>query len=622
MILSEGRFNGNRTSARQPANRGSLLRLISYTRRVWYLLVAVLVCLIMDSLLELAVPWVMGFMLLDRIIRQGDLSELPLVIMMLGGIFLGQKLFSFLEAYYQELANQHIVHELRCDFYEHIERLPLRFFERGRTGELLSRITGDVDTLEGLLSTLAKNVASQLIMFIGTLSFLFAVNSKLTMFVLPTIPALALSVFFVKRTIKRYSRRVRDLIGEISGLAGETFLGIRVVKASCGETFEAKRFSAKSLELLGARVRTAKLQSFYSSLVDACVLAGTIIVILVATPWVVSGFFTVGALVAYLGYLNKLYGPAKELTKVNFYMQKILAAADRVFEVMREPQEAEGKPGIQSGHGASEPNERILPQLVGAVRFERVSFGYDEDWPVLKEFSLEVERGEVVALVGHSGGGKTTVVNLLLRFYQPSSGRILIDGVPIDRIPLKALRRQIGLVQQETFLFSGTIADNIAYAKPEASYEQIVDAARAAYAHDFIMQLPQGYESLVGERGVKLSGGQRQRIAIARALLRDPRILIFDEATSHLDCESEQLVQQALERVAQGRTVFIIAHRLSTISHADKIVVIEDGGIVQVGRHEELLACDGIYRRLYGRQSSPFDAMEHAESNRAISKGR
>jgi len=337
---------------------------------------------------------------------------------------------------------------------------------------------------------------------------------------------------------------------------------------------------------------------------------------------VVSGFFTVGALVAYLGYLNKLYGPAKELTKVNFYMQKILAAADRVFEVMREPQEAEGKPGIQSGHGASEPNERILPQLVGAVRFERVSFGYDEDWPVLKEFSLEVERGEVVALVGHSGGGKTTVVNLLLRFYQPSSGRILIDGVPIDRIPLKALRRQIGLVQQETFLFSGTIADNIAYAKPEASYEQIVDAARAAYAHDFIMQLPQGYESLVGERGVKLSGGQRQRIAIARALLRDPRILIFDEATSHLDCESEQLVQQALERVAQGRTVFIIAHRLSTISHADKIVVIEDGGIVQVGRHEELLACDGIYRRLYGRQSSPFDAMEHAESNRAISKGR
>jgi len=233
MILSEGRFNGNRTSARQPANRGSLLRLISYTRRVWYLLVAVLVCLIMDSLLELAVPWVMGFMLLDRIIRQGDLSELPLVIMMLGGIFLGQKLFSFLEAYYQELANQHIVHELRCDFYEHIERLPLRFFERGRTGELLSRITGDVDTLEGLLSTLAKNVASQLIMFIGTLSFLFAVNSKLTMFVLPTIPALALSVFFVKRTIKRYSRRVRDLIGEISGLVGETFLGIRVVKASC-----------------------------------------------------------------------------------------------------------------------------------------------------------------------------------------------------------------------------------------------------------------------------------------------------------------------------------------------------------------------------------------------------
>jgi ABC-type multidrug transport system fused ATPase/permease subunit len=238
------------------------------------------------------------------------------------------------------------------------------------------------------------------------------------------------------------------------------------------------------------------------------------------------------------------------------------------------------------------------------VRFENVNFEYDEDRTVLKDFSLDVKPGEVVSLVGHSGGGKTTVVNLLLRFYRQKSGHILLDGRPIEDIPLSTLRRQIGLVQQETFLFSGTLRDNIGYANPDATTEQIMEAARAACAHDFIMQLPQGYRTEVGERGVKLSGGQRQRIAIARALLRDPSILIFDEATSHLDSESEQLVQQALERVAQGRTVFIIAHRLSSVWRADKIVVIEDGRLLELGNHEDLLASKGVYRRLYSLQLS------------------
>ncbi|HKZ78500.1 MAG TPA: ABC transporter ATP-binding protein [Pyrinomonadaceae bacterium] len=628
---------------------GSFRRLLSYTRVAWRLLLALFSCIIVKSLLELAVPWVMGFMLFDGVIAKQNLSALPKVVAALTALFLAQKAFSFLQEYLNELTNQRIVYRIRCDLYRHIERLPLKFFDRHRTGDLQARITGDVDTADGLLKTLVEDLASEVVMLIGTITFLFIVNPRLTAFVLPTIPALALSVFFFKRTIKRVARQLRDMIGEIASMAGETVSGIRVLKAFCGEEYEAERFSAKSLELLRARVGIAKLQSIYSSTVDVWVFAGTIIVILTASPRILAGTFTVGALVAYLSYLNKLYGPAKALSKINVSIQKILAAGDRIFEVMDVSSELELEQeanGLEKLPPAKKyllsPEElprrelitslglqetRVSPALQltsngapetpikGAVRFENINFEYDEEHPILKNFNLDVEPGEVISLVGHSGGGKTTVVNLLLRFYRPKTGRILIDGVPIEQIPLTSLRQQIGLVQQETFLFSGTLRDNIAYANPHATTEQIMDAARAAYAHDFIMQLPKGYRTEVGERGVKLSGGQRQRIAIARALLRDPKILIFDEATSHLDSESEQVVRQALERVAQGRTVFVIAHRLSSVWRADKIVVIEDGELIQLGNHQDLLASNGVYRRLYSLQlGAHADALTDPEA--------
>jgi len=576
----------------------------------------------------------MGFLLFDGVIAKRNLGALPKVVGILVVIFLSQKAFSFLQEYLNELTNQRIVHRIRCDLYAHIERLPLRFFDRHRTGDLQSRLTSDVDTADGLLKTLVEDLASEVVMLIGTISFLIVVNPRLTAFVLPTIPALAVSVFFFKRTIKRVARELRDLIGEIASLAGETISGIRVLKAFCGEDFELARFSGKSVELLRARVGIAKLQSVYSSTVDVWVFAGTMIVIVTASPRILAGTFTVGALVAYLSYLNKLYGPAKALSKINVSIQKILAAGDRIFEVMDVSSEWDADnetAGAANGSNGKKyylmaenlPRKELISldlqevkatalttpskdltngKLTGAVRFENVSFEYEENRPVLKNFNLDVAPGEVISLVGHSGGGKTTVVNLLLRFYRPSSGRVLVDGLPIEQVPLSTLRRQIGLVQQETFLFSGTLRDNIAYANPEATTEEIMEAARAAYAHDFIMQLPKGYRTEVGERGVKLSGGQRQRIAIARALLCNPSILVFDEATSHLDSESEQLVRQALERVAQGRTVFIIAHRLSSVWRADKIVVIEDGELIQLGSHQDLLASNGVYRKLYSLQ--------------------
>jgi subfamily B ATP-binding cassette protein MsbA len=624
---------------------------MNYARVAWHLLLALFLCIIAKSLLDLAVPWVMGFMLFDGVIAKGDLNALPKVVAALVAIFLAQKGFSFLQEYLNELANQQIVHQIRCDLFRHIERLPLRFFDRNRTGDLQSRLTSDVDTADGLLKTLVQDLATEVVMLIGTISFLIVVNPRLTLFVLPTLPALAVSVFFFKRTIKRVARQLRDLIGEMASIAGETISGIRVLKAFVGEEFEAERFSTKSTDLLKARVGIAKLQSVYSSTVDIWIFIGTMIVVVASSKSIIAGTFTVGALVAFLSYLNKLYGPAKALSKINVSIQKILAAGDRIFEVMDVPAEPEVET-LTNGHHAERKSKKyfVVPErlpshdrgalglaevkavakiaeqngtenkgLTGSVRFENVDFAYDEERRVLKNFTLDVAPGEVVSLVGHSGGGKTTVVNLLLRFYRPTAGRLLIDGVPIEQIPLSQLRRQIGLVQQETFLFSGTLRDNIAYANPEATTEEIMEAARQAQAHDFIMGLPKAYRTEVGERGIKLSGGQRQRIAIARAFLRNPRILIFDEATSHLDSESEQLVRQALEKIAQGRTVFTIAHRLSSIWRADKIAVIEDGELIQLGSHQDLMKSDGIYRRLYSLQlDSHFRPLDMDEDILAV----
>ena len=586
------------------AGRGSLAKLIPYAVGIWPLLASTLVCILAGSLLELTVPWVMGFLLLDTVIKQARLDELPRVVFLLVAIFLGQKGVGFLQDYFQELANQRLVHKLRCDLFHHLQCLPVRFFDRGRTGELTARVTSDIDSVEGFLPTLVDDVVTDAVLLLGTLYFLFRVQPRLTLYVAPTVLVLAFALLLFRPRVKRFARRVRAMIGDLAAMASETLAGVRVVKGFLGEDYEVRRFAAQSLQVLRARVGVVTLRSLCYATVDLGVLLGTIIVVSVAAPKVVAGTFSVGALVAYLGYLGKLYGPAKRLSKVNVSIQKTLAAAERIFEVMDLPPEETARvaaaPVLRPAFPAG-----VSPQSAPGVLFEQVTFSYGGGRPALKDFTLDVAPGEAVALVGRSGAGKTTVVNLLLRFYAPDSGRILLDGVPLDQIPLGELRGQIGLVSQDVFLFSGTIRDNIAYALPTATDEDVVEAARRANAHGFISALPQGYASSAGERGVQLSGGQRQRIAIARAWLRRPRLLILDEATSHLDSESEHYVQEAFDRVARGRTVFLIAHRLSTLWNADKIVVIENGTTVQVGRHEELLQSAGIYRRLYRLQQRP-----------------
>ncbi|MBI3668905.1 MAG: ABC transporter ATP-binding protein [Acidobacteria bacterium] len=584
-------------------------RLFGYALGVWNLLLTLVLCVIASSLLELAIPWIIGFLLLDRVIKQHDPNRLPFVVFLLTGAFVGQQIVEFVKNVTQELANQRLVNRVRCDLYEHTLALPVRFFDKGRTGDLLSRVTGDIAALEDFLTTLIQDIGSEVVMLIGSLAFLFKINARLTITLIPTVVALAASVFFFKKRVKKLSSRVRGFIGDLASLAEEAFGGIRIVKAFCAERLEHKSFQAKSLEVLRGQVKAKRLAAVYGSTVELWVFAGTLIVVLLATPKVLGGALTIGGLVAYLSYLNKLYGPVKKLSKINLSMQKILASADRVFEIMNvAPETANGFLRERPVRPAPRFGTPVSEKISGAVQFDRVSFGYEPENLVLKDFDLQVKPGEVVALVGPSGSGKTTVVNLLLRFYKPTSGRILIDGVSLDLFPVGDLRRQIGVVPQETFLFSGSVRDNIALANPAATDEQVIEAACAANAHDFIMQSPKGYLSQVGERGVQLSGGQRQRIAIARALLRDPRIIIFDEATSQMDAESERLIQEALEEVAQGRTAFIIAHRLSTVRRADKIVVIEDGRIVEVGNHDELLGREGVYRKLYALQMSGLDS--------------
>jgi ATP-binding cassette, subfamily B, bacterial MsbA len=595
----------------EQSRKGTFRRLLGYAAGVWPILTTLGICILGSTLLDLARPWIFGFMLVDRVIRHHDLARLSTVVWLLTGAFIGQQIFDFGSDVLQELANQRLVNRVRCDLYAHTMALPVECFDRGRTGDLLSRLTGDIDTVENFLDTLMQNIGSESVKLIGALIAMFAVSVKLTLFLLPTVLALSCSVLFFRKPVKRFSRRVRNLLGDMSSMAEESIGGVRVVKTFCAEKFEWARFAGKSVELLKGRVRLKKLSALYSTSVELCIFAGTLIVIKVGTPWVVvAGTITIGGLVAFVTYLDKLYGPVKSLSKMNLSIQKILAAGDRVFEVMDitpEPVNRLQEHSLSTLSGLGILEDVPIP-ITGDIRFEDVSFGYNPENLVLKNVSLHVKAGEVVALVGPSGGGKTTIANLLLRFYKPTSGQILIDGRPLAQLPLEALRKQIGVVSQETYLFSGSGRDNIAYADPHSTDDQIVDAATAAHAHGFLFVSQNGYLTEVGERGVQLSGGQRQRIAIARAILRNPRILIFDEATSHLDSESEELIQESLEKISRGRTVFVIAHRLSSVRRADKIAVIENGMVVQYGSHDELIVREGVYRRLYSLQ------MESSES--------
>jgi ATP-binding cassette, subfamily B, bacterial MsbA len=533
---------------------------------------------------------------LGRVIDPGadPLDALTVLSVAVFLVFMLKNVFDYLQHYLVAMLEQSVTRDLRNQVYAHMLELDLRFYGRTRTGQILTRLTSDVDLLRTLVTKNVATLVTSLLQIVAAVAILVLISWQLTLIALVVMPV----TFGVWRKLlaplRRGDRRVLELGGEVASHLQETVSGVRQVKAAAAEGFERGRFRQLTQHYYKAVVRTERVRALASPLSETMGALGTVLLLWYGGRMVLlDGTIGPDGFILFLGLSMKLYQPAKWISKFPSIVQPGLAAADRVFEFLDTPVEMVDGPGLREFTG-----------LRAGITFERVGFGYSPDAQVLHDIDFEAAAGTVTALVGPSGGGKTTLVDLVARFYDPTAGRILFDGVDLREISPRTLRQRLGIVTQETVLFHDTVRANIAYALPGATAAQVEAAARAANAHEFIMALPDGYETRLGERGTRLSGGQRQRIAIARAILRDPPILIFDEATSALDSESEQLVQEAIELLLRGRTVFVIAHRLSTVRYADQIVVLEAGRIVQQGRHEALLAEGGLYGRLHRIQVS------------------
>jgi subfamily B ATP-binding cassette protein MsbA len=522
----------------------------------------------------------------------GPLEAVQGIILLILLVFALKNVFDFLRAYLVARVEQGVTRDLRNQVYQHLLDLDLAFFGRTRMGQIVSRMTHDVEQLRTLVTKELAKILSSAFEFAAAVVFMTAISWKLTLAAFLVIPGTMAVWGPLVSKLRRGDRRVLNLAGDVNSHIQETLTGIRLVKASGAEEMERGRFRGLTYDYFRTFVRTERLRALAAPLTEMLAAVGTVVILWYgARLVVVDGDLTSAQFVGFLGLSLKLYAPVKYVAKFPALVQPGLVGGERIFEFLDAPIEIRD-------HDRARP----FPGLDQAVRFEGVGFAYRPGAPVLSGIDLTVPRGSVVALVGPSGAGKTTMVDLLGRFYEVTEGRITIDGVDLRDIAIRSLRSALGIVSQETVLFHDTVRANIAYGRPDASAEAVERAARAANAHEFIATLPDGYDTVVGERGTQLSGGQRQRIAIARALLRDPPILIFDEATSALDTESERLVQAAIERLLVGRTVFVIAHRLSTVQRADQIVVVEAGRIVESGRHDDLLAAGGVYRRLYDLQ--------------------
>lgn len=486
-----------------------------------------------------------------------------------------------------------ITHSLRTQVHERLQQLGLSYYDKRQSGALMARVTQDVGELNNFLVDGLQFLVVNALTLIGILSILIFQNWRLTLFVLLPVPLVIIATRTIWQFMRRRFHRVWHLRSALNAALASVLNGARVVKAFAQEGREVERFNRRSQGMFEANLNVEYSWATLFPLLNILMTAGSYVVWYIGGRDVIGGAITFGTLNMFLFFLGQLYGPLQGMTRIADWLSRAVTAAERVFEVL------DTDPDVKDAEDAV-----AMPYIKGEVVFDNVSFGYDKARRVLENFSLHVQPGEMIGLVGHSGAGKTTIINLLSRFYDPTEGTITVDGVEMKNIKVGDLRGQLGVVLQEPFLFPGTIAENIAYADPEATPQRIIRAAKAANAHDFIMRFPDGYDTQVGERGTKLSGGERQRISIARAILHDPRILILDEATASVDTETEKQIQEAISRLIQGRTTFAIAHRLSTLRNADRLVVMDKGKVAEVGTHEELMAKeDGIFRRLVDMQA-------------------
>jgi ATP-binding cassette subfamily B protein len=498
---------------------------------------------------------------------------------------------SYAEKYFTTSVGQWITHDLRRTLYFHIQRMSLAYHDEKRTGDLISRVTSDIDAVQSFATTGLLGGLVNIITLVGMVGVMFYLNWQFTLIALSVAPALFMVVFTYTRRIKKAAREVRKKEGEIVSVIEEVFSSIRVVKAFAREDYELRRLEEESLEGVEIVLRARGLKAKLAPLVQLIVAFGTCMVLWFGVRLVLGGILSPGSLIVFILYLGKMYKPMQELSKMTDVYSKAVVGYERIQEVLETEREVKDL-----------PKARRAPNFRGRIEFEHVEFSYSKEAVVLQDVSLTIEPGELAALVGPTGAGKTTIISLIPRFYDPTSGVVKIDGSDVRRFTQKSLRQQLSLVLQETVLFHAPVWQNIAYGKPEASRAEVLRAAELANANEFIEKMPQGYDTILGERGMTISGGQRQRIAIARAVIRNTPILILDEPTSGLDAASEQLVFEALDRLMEGKTAIVIAHRLSTIHRADKIFVIADGGIAESGKHSDLLKAGGLYSELSNLQ--------------------
>jgi subfamily B ATP-binding cassette protein MsbA len=585
----------NLTPEEKKRQRGSprdLLRLFVYAKPYSFRLGIGLLSLVVGNLIGLAFPKLVQY-LIDAAFVYRDYSRLNKIGLIILASFAVQALFGFVRSYLFAYASERILADIRTQIYTHLIRLPLTFFDNRRTGELVSRVTSDVTVIQTATTTSLTELLRQSMILIGGIIIIAITNPRLTAVMLAIVPVVVLITVFYGRYVRRMSTQVQDKLADANSVLEETLAAIRIVQSFARESFEQNRYRGKIMEALQTAMRRAIATGGFIAFIIFVVYSAIAAILWYGSRMVISGELTAGELTAFVLYTFIVAFTIGGMAELYAQFQQAIGATRRVFEIL------DTKPEIKDKETA-EP----LAKAQGRVQFEDVRFTYagDRTLEILKGVTIDARAGEIIALVGPSGAGKSTLVSLIPRFYEVSEGAVRIDSRDVRDLRLNDLREAIGMVPQETVLFSGTIRENIAYGKLDASDEEIEAASRAANAHDFIKDFPDAYDTIVGERGVKLSGGQRQRVAIARALLKNPAILILDEATSSLDSESERLVQDALEHLMQGRTTFVIAHRLSTVRRADRIVVLNEGRIVEEGTHEELLLNGGLYKQLHDIQ--------------------